>query len=73
MHIKFSLTIKYFSRSEPKYIRPNHTIRGRDKFCDIDNVKQYANASHFGISTRFILYIIILKTCQNLNKLPDLI
>ena len=36
-------------------------------------IKQYANPGHFGISTRFILYIIFLKKYQNLNKLPDLI
>ena len=42
-------------------------------------IKQYANPSHIGISTRFNLYIIIWKkkkkkkNAKNFNKLPDLI
>ena len=32
------------------------------------NIKQYANLSHFGISMRFSLYIIILKKKKQKKK-----
>ena len=73
MHINLVLLLNTFPVLNQNIYDHATRFGVRTKFCGIDDVKYYANPSHFGIFTRFILNIIILRNMPELKYVTDLI